>query len=191
MSIVNDGNILGADEDLHRGTLDGGLPFGARQEQFSLGFVRMVAAAAGCSIKSHATDYDGVDITITSSAEYERFYSPDFELQLKCTTRQDLLASDHLAWRMERKPFLKLVNPKRYNEAFLGVLVIPDDPAKLLELTEDNFTSSSRMYWEHAAKLGSIGDDAESKTVHLPRSNLFTVDALRGIMQRIGEGGGW
>ncbi|MFI6999774.1 hypothetical protein [Nocardia sp. NPDC050175] len=31
--------------------LDGGLPMTARQEQFSLAFMHMVAAAAGCSIR--------------------------------------------------------------------------------------------------------------------------------------------
>ncbi|WP_157172842.1 hypothetical protein [Nocardia exalbida] len=40
--------------------VDGGLPITARLEQFSIAFVRMVAAAAGCSVKSHETDYDGV-----------------------------------------------------------------------------------------------------------------------------------
>lgn len=52
--------------------LDGRLPMNARQEQFSLAFVRMVVAAAGCSIKCHETDYDGVDITIVSSARCPR-----------------------------------------------------------------------------------------------------------------------
>ncbi|WP_433710927.1 DUF4365 domain-containing protein [Nocardia sp. CA-084685] len=78
-------------------TLGGGLAASARQEQFSLAFIRMVAAAAGCSIKSHATDYDGVDITIVASAEYERYYCPEFEMQLKCTTQHHLLKTSHLA----------------------------------------------------------------------------------------------
>ena len=35
------------------------LPLSAMKEQFSLGYVHMVASAAGFSIKNHATDYDG------------------------------------------------------------------------------------------------------------------------------------
>src|SRR4051794_10018475 len=70
--------------------VDGGLPHSARQEQFSIAFVHMVASAAGCSIKHHSTDYDGVDITIASSAQYETVFGPQFELQLKCTTQQHL-----------------------------------------------------------------------------------------------------
>ncbi|WP_344316574.1 hypothetical protein [Acrocarpospora pleiomorpha] len=67
------------------------LPLNAMKEQFSLSFVHMIASAAGCSIKSHATDYDGVDITISSSTEYSTYYCPEFELQLKATAQRDLL----------------------------------------------------------------------------------------------------
>ncbi|WP_431971832.1 DUF4365 domain-containing protein [Nocardia sp. bgisy134] len=149
---------------------DGGLSITARQEQFSLAFVRMVAAAAGCSIKSHETDYDGVDITIVASREYARFYCPELELQLKCTTRHSRLKADHLAWPLERDRFLKLVSPKRFVPALLGVLLIPEDPDQLLDLSEDGLTSPSRMCWEYAAKLGEIEDGKSSTTVHLPRS---------------------
>ncbi|GHH37965.1 DUF4365 domain-containing protein [Lentzea cavernae] len=163
----------------------------ARQEQFSLAFVRMIAAAAGCSIKSHETDYDGVDITIASSTEYVKYYCPEFELQLKCTTQQSLLRDSDFLWRMERGPFLKLTHGKRYNEAFLGVLVIPRDDEPLLRTGERHLITRSRMYWEHAKLLGEIDDGAASKTVRLPRTNLFGVGSLQSAMQRVGEGGVW
>jgi hypothetical protein len=171
--------------------LDGGLPMTARQEQFSLAFVRMIAAAAGCSIKCHETDYDGVDITIAASTEYVKYYCPEFELQLKCTTQHDRLKSSHFAWKMERNPFLKLTHGKRYNAAFLGVLVIPRDDEPLVNQSEEHLFTASRMYWQHARLLGDIGDDAGTKTVHLPRTNLFDVESLQSIMRRIGEGGEW
>ena len=102
-------------------------------------------------------------------------------------------SSDYQGRSIKRKPFLKLTHPKRYNGAFLGVLLIPADHEQLLELTEDGFASASRMYWEHSSRLGEIGDGLDSKTVRLPRSNLFDVEGLQGIMQRIGddEGGSW
>jgi hypothetical protein len=188
MSVVEDSGSFRGES---MATVDGGLPITARQEQFSLAFIRMVAAAAGCSIKSHETDYDGVDITVVASAEYAKYYCPEFEIQLKCTTRHRLLRTNDLAWPLERDRFLKLVSPKRFIPALLGVLLIPENPEQLIDLSEDGLRSSSRMYWEHAANLGWIEDDKASKTVHLPRSNLFDVGALRGIMQSIGEGGQW
>ena len=184
--------MVGGDGDPEPVTpLDGGLPMTARQEQFSLAFVKMITAAAGCSIKSHETDYDGVDITIASSTEYSTYYCPEFELQLKCTTQQDLLRDTCLSWKMERGPFLKLTHGKRYNEVFLGVLLIPRDDEPLLRTDEEQLITRSRMYWQHAKLLGEIGDGAASKTVHLPRTNLFEVASLQSTMQRVGEGGVW
>lgn len=168
-----------------------GLPMTAKLEQFSIGFVQLVAAAAGCWVKTHSTDYDGVDLTVVSSAEYERYYGPQFDLQLKCTTQHRLLRDDHMSWPLERDRFLKLVNPKRFIPALLGVLLVPEDIDSLLDVSEARFVSSSRMYWEYAAELGEIGEDKASKTVRLPRSNLFDVGGLQGIMRRIGEGGQW
>lgn len=103
---------------------------------------------------------------------------------LKCTTQHNLLRDDHLAWKMEAKPFAKLTNPKRYNEAFLGVLVIPRAPDPWVELSDNGLRTASRLYWRHAANLGTIAEGQESKTVHLPRSNLFDAAGL-------GEGGTW
>ncbi|MCP2258195.1 protein of unknown function (DUF4365) [Streptoalloteichus tenebrarius] len=171
--------------------IDGGLPRSARLEQFSLAFVHLVAAAAGCSIKSHATDYDGVDITIAASAEYETYYCPEFELQVKCTTQRELLRDDHMVWTLTRDRFLKLVHPKRYNLALLGVLLLPEGPDRMLDLSEEGVRSSGRMYFEYASRLGGIEDGKASKTVRLPRSNLFDVEGLQEIMRNIGDGGQW
>jgi hypothetical protein len=170
---------------------DGNLPSSARKEHFSLAFVHMVTYAAGCSIKTHETDYDGVDITIVSSAEYERWYCPEFELQVKCTSRRELLRRDHLAWTMEARPFRKLTNPKRYNPAYLGVLLLPAEPEPFLDITDERLLSRSRMYWQRAADLGTIREGQATKTVRLPRSNLFDVEQLLGIMRDIGDGGEW
>lgn len=165
------------------------LPLNERKQQFSLAFVQIVAAAAGCSVKHHTTDYDGVDITVVSSSEYIKFYCPQFELQVKCTAQTDVLKQDHVAWQMDAGPFRRLINPKRYCAAYLGILLVPADPNTWLDQDETHLITESRLYWAAAADLGTIADGTASKTVHVPRSNLFDVARLRGIMESIGDGG--
>lgn len=168
----------------------GGLPLTEKKQQFSLAYVGIVVAAAGCWVKHHTTDYDGVDITIASSAEYETYYGPEFELQVKCTSRSDLLRADHLAWPMEAVPYSKLINPKRFLPAYLGVLVVPgDDPDAWLDQDEARLVTESRMYWQRAEVLEGLSPGQVSKTVQLPRTNLFDVAHLLDIMRTIGEGG--
>lgn len=167
------------------------LPMSTKKEQFSLGYVRMVAAAAGVSIKSHATDVDGVDITLASSAEYEMFYCPQFELQLKCTSQRRTIHKDHIVWTLKAGPFRRLTHPKRHIPAYLGVLYVPAESDEWMTQNEELLLVRSRMYWQSAAKLGTIKDTQDTKTVHLPSSNLFDVDQLRDIMETIGKGGDW
>jgi hypothetical protein len=165
------------------------LPLNEMKQQFSLAYVHMIASAAGCSIKLHRTDYDGVDVSIVSSAEYETHYGPEIELQVKCTARTELLTSATMQWRMDAKPFRLLTHPKAYLPRFLGILLVPRDPALWLDQDESRLLTSSCMYWERASKLGSIAEHQETRLVHLPRCNILNVEQLQGIMKMIGEGG--
>jgi hypothetical protein len=167
----------------------GGLPLSAMKEQFSLGYVQMVASAAGFSLKTHGTDYDGVDVTIYSSAAYVTYYGPQFELQVKCTSQSRVVRQHGVVWQMQAMPFRKLTCGNRYIPAYLGVLVVPGDPETWLEQDQEKLLTRSRMYWQEALLLGEIDDDAKSKTVYLPRTNLFDVAQLRGIMKSLGNGG--
>jgi hypothetical protein len=90
---------------------------------------------------------------------------------------------------MSDKRFNKLTNPKRYNPAYLGVLLAPEDPGSWVEQDEDQLLTKSRMYWEKASDLVPASEVTSSRTVYLPRSNLFDVSQLLGIMKGIGEGG--
>jgi hypothetical protein len=178
----------GPEEGVGPGDLvDGQLPITAREEHFSLAFLRMIVYEAGCSIKTHETDYDGVDVTIVSSARYDRWIAPQFELQMKCTTQRNYLKADHMAWRMKAKPFRKLTAGPRYIPAYLGVLVIPEAPEPWLSVDDDRLMTKSRMYWQAASEIATFQELGDTRTVHLPRGNLFERDQLLGIMRAIGD----
>ncbi|MEV6311494.1 DUF4365 domain-containing protein [Streptomyces sp. NPDC051840] len=185
-------DLPGTDDPLGPDDLvDGQLPMTARQEHFSIAFTRMITYEAGCSIKTHEVDYEGVDITLVSSASYLTYYGPQFELQLKCTTQASrYLKDDHMAWPMKAKPFRKLTQPNRYLRAYLGVLVLPREPKSWLSVTEDGLLTESCMYWESADKLRVDDEIGDSHTVHLPRRNLFVREQLLGIMNEIGDAEG-
>ncbi|MEU3341967.1 DUF4365 domain-containing protein [Streptomyces sp. NPDC006668] len=177
-----------------RDLVDGQLPMTAREEQISLAFTRMITYAAGCAVKTHDTDYEGVDLTITSSVEYKRILGPQFDLQLKATIQHSRLTDEHLAWPMKVKPFRKLVrgnNGKRHIPAYLGVLLLPEDATRWVDVDENRLITESRMFWQAASRFPSETTSQLTHTVHLPRSNLFTVEQLLRIMESIGndEGG--
>jgi hypothetical protein len=173
-----------------RDLIDGQLPMTAREEQISLAFARMVTYAAGCAVKTHDTDYEGVDLTITSSVEYKRILGPQFDLQLKATIQHDRLAAEHLAWPMKVKPYRKLVrgnDGKRHIPAYLGVLLLPRDATKWIVVDENRLMTESRMFWQAASAFPGETTARMIQTVHLPRSNVFTVEQLLQIMKAIGD----
>ncbi|ELP65856.1 DUF4365 domain-containing protein [Streptomyces sp. WI04-05B] len=177
-----------------RDLVDGQLPMSAREEQISLAFTRMITYAAGCAVKTHDTDYEGVDLTITSSVEYKRILGPQFDLQLKATIQHGRLTDEHLAWPMKVKPYRKLVrgnDGKRHIPAYLGVLLLPEDATRWVDVDENRLITESRMFWQAASEFPGETTSESTHTVHLPRSNLFTVEQLLRIMENIGnnEGG--
>ncbi|WLQ34664.1 DUF4365 domain-containing protein [Streptomyces castrisilvae] len=174
-------------ESDERDLVDGQLPMTARQEHFSLAFTRMVAYVAGCAVKSHDTDYEGVDITLTSSADYRRYWGAEFDLQLKCTTQHRYLNDTHMTWPMHTKPYRKLIQPRRYQRVYLGVLLLPEDADKWLSVDENRLITESRMYWQAASEFAPDNGTQKTKTVHLPRANLFAGEQLLGIMKSIGD----
>ncbi|MFE5332200.1 DUF4365 domain-containing protein [Embleya sp. NPDC056575] len=177
-----------------RDLVDGQLPMTAREEQISLAFTRMITYAAGCAVKTHDTDYEGVDLTIASSVEYKRILGPQFDLQLKATIQHKLLTDERMAWPMKVKPFRKLVrgnDGKRHIPAYLGVLVLPEDASEWVVVDENRLITESRMFWQAASAFPGGTASKLTQTVHLPRRNLFTVEQLLGIMETIGEGERW
>jgi hypothetical protein len=135
------------------------------------------------------TDYDGVDLEIVAPGDQEWAWSPRFELQVKCTAQAEFVGPETVTWRMEARPFRRLIHPRRIVPAYLAVMVVPEEAKSWLEWDEDWLRLNACMYWARAADLGSIAEGAASTRVHLPRRNLFDVTQLRRIMESLGDGG--
>lgn len=71
----------------------GTLPQTAMQEQLSMAWLHMTASAAGCKLQRWDTDYDSIDATVHASAKYSNASSARIDVQLKCTTQQELLGN--------------------------------------------------------------------------------------------------
>lgn len=157
-----------------------------QKEQFSITYVRAVASVAGYSLYRPNVDDDSVDLGIAARGETGPILSPRLELQLKCTSR-DVLDSDFVRYPLK----LKNYNDLRINALvprILVVVLVPNNLADWLQQSEEELCMRYCGYWV------SLREQAETQntstvTVELPRSNQFTVEALRGTIQRISFGG--
>jgi hypothetical protein len=92
------------------------------------------------------------------------------------------------AFSLSEKTYNDLRGDDVHVPRILVVVFVPDAIDLWLEQSEE------RLLMKHCAYWVSLRDAPEttnstSVTVQLPRTNLFTVDALKDMMLRIGDGG--
>jgi hypothetical protein len=156
-----------------------------QKEQFSITYIRAIAAVAGYSLYRPEVDNDSVDLGIASRGSTGKILSPRLELQLKCTAR-GILDENYIKYPL---------NLKNYNDLKVNVLVprilvvvlVPEKITDWLKQTESELCLRHCAYW---VSLRGMPDtkNTTNVTIEIPRSNQFTPDALQAIIQRISFG---
>jgi len=160
-----------------------------KKEQLSIAYIRAVAAAAGFSCTKPEVDDDSVDIIISCSGTYGEetlLRSPRIELQAKATS-EDLSSEDTV---------LKFALPiKNYDDLrsitliprILVVMLVPDQPEIWIEQSEDHMLLRHCAYW--VSLKGKPETENKSKiTVDIPRNQIFNVESLQLLMERVARG---
>jgi hypothetical protein len=159
-----------------------------QKEQFSIAYVRAVAAVAGLKVFRCELDDESVDIGLGQSGGAGTIRSPRLDIQLKCTER-DVLRDDGVHFPLKRKNYDDL----RHTEVMVprilvAVLVPPDVGLWLTEIPEERICMHRSAWWMSLAGAEER-PEVDTPTVVLPRQNLFSVDSLREIMQTLANRG--
>jgi len=160
-----------------------------QKEEFSYAYISSVASVAGYSfqIAPRPLDLVGVDVTITGLVSPGSRRRRRLDLQLKCTS-QNLLDNEGIRYPQEIKNYNELRNTNPHDDPLLLVVVlVPEKVEHWLQQTETELCLKRCAYW------GSLRGQAKSTNqtnviVYLPRQNVFSVDALKTLMQRIAAG---
>ncbi len=160
-----------------------------QKEEFSYAYISSVASVAGYSfqIAPRPLDLVGVDVTIKGLVSPGSRRRTRLDLQLKCTS-QDLLDNKGIRYPLEIKNYNELRNTNPDDDPLLLVVVlVPEKVEHWLQQTETELCLKRCAYWV------SLRGQAESTnqtnvTIYLPRQNVFSVDALKTLMQRIAAG---
>lgn len=161
-----------------------------RQEQFSKAYIRAIASVAGYATYEHTVDDDSIDLGISSRGKSGSKKSPRLEIQLKCPYRHNVInPSGTASYVISTKNYDDLRDPDVYVPRILVVVVIPRDISDWIDDTSDQeLLVRHCAYW---ASLRGRGPSANTKTVtvNLPSTNLFTVNALKSLMDTVAAGG--
>ena len=120
-----------------------------RKEEFSLAYVRAIAAAAGCGTKTPVPDDHSVDIELvrlsTSDGPEIIFPDPHLGIQAKCTA-QDMFRNSALHFPLPLKNYNDL-RKRVMVPRILVVHTIPNEPAHWLRHTEEDLLLRRCSYW--------------------------------------------
>jgi hypothetical protein len=160
----------------------------AQKEEFSFAYVHAVASVAGFNVGTWRVDNDSVDVTLKAKGLVGSTRSPHLDIQLKCTQN---LTGDEAEWSFElkRKNYEDLTATDLHVPRILVVLEVPDDVGRWIEHGENDMTLYHRAYWSWLIGQPALPDEQKSKTVRVPRENVFDVDGLNAVVGLVhGEG---
>lgn len=160
-----------------------------QKEEFSYAYINAIASAAGYSfqIAPRPLDLVGVDITITGFTSPSSRRRARIELQVKCTS-QSLLDNNFVRFPLEIKNYNQLRNINPDDNPFLLVIVlVPDSLSDWLKQSETELCLRRCAYWV-SIRGQTQTQNQNTVTVYLPRQNIFSVEALKALMQQAAKG---
>ncbi|BAC90680.1 DUF4365 domain-containing protein [Gloeobacter violaceus] len=162
------------------------------KEEFSYAYVDAVVAATGYSIvrASRLLDNQGIDIQIAAPGVHGTKRNPHLNAQVKCTWNATLSQTHVVYNKLAVKNYEELIDPRQTIPIILILVLVPDndDPSTWLQHSEQALCMKRCGYWESLRNWPST-QNSDEITVRLPRTNVFDINGLKGIMSRIVQNG--
>lgn len=159
-----------------------------QKEEYSYAYISAVASTAGYSfqIAPRPLDLVGVDVTITRLVSPGSRRRTRLDLQLKCTS-QDILDNDGIRFPLEIKNYNELRNTNPSDDPLLLIIIlVPEKVEDWLQQSETELCLKRCAYWVLLRGQPETNNQT-TVTVYIPRTNIFSVDALQTLMQQIAK----
>ena len=160
------------------------LPSEGREEALSKAYALAVAAAAGYTTAAYDYDRSGNDLLIQAGGPM----SPFLALQLKATVNLRPLHSQDsevFSFRLKKENYEWLRRPTQIPR-LLVVLDLPRPEAEWITITTEELVLRRCAYWHNLNGAQEV--NAATPTVHIPKSQVFDVSGVRGLMEQSRNG---
>lgn len=152
-----------------------------QMEQFSLAYIRAVAARGGYQVARPEPDIDSVDGILMSSAERRA----RIEFQAKATS-QDVLRDENVHFPLPLKNYDDL-REDTLTPRILIVVLMPRETERWLTQTRDELCLRHCGYWLSLEGRPAVLNTT-SVTVTVPASNIFDSSQLHDLMTKADSG---
>lgn len=158
-----------------------------QKEEFSRAYIHAIAAVAGYATSRLSVDDDSVDVTISKRGGAGTFRSPKLDLQAKCTA-QITPSEPTFPFALELKNYNDLRPTNLLVPRILVVVLVPDTLGDWVNHCETELSLRRCGYW-HSLFAAPDTPNTTSVTVHISKTNQFSVQALQHIMDTVATGG--
>ncbi len=156
-----------------------------QKEQFSIAYIRAVAAVAGVKVAHAEVDDDSVDVMLERSGGV----APKLDIQLKCTSGElpeNVAAAHNVNFTLKLKNYEDL-SRVTLAPRWLVVLWVPELPENWMNVMPAETILKCHARWLSLAGFPET-DNETSVKVSLPHSNVFDPAALTAKMDEIDGG---
>lgn len=163
-----------------------------QQMLFSKAYVAAVAAVAGYRTYEPQPDDDSIDLGIAARGPFGTKRSPRVELQLKSLLVDDeestseAAPEDAWSYPLKAKNYEDLRHEDYQVPRILVVVRLPKQLDQWLKHTEGELALRRCGYWV-SLRGKKESDNATKVTVKLPKTQIFSVEQLTAMMDRIGR----
>jgi hypothetical protein len=162
-----------------------------RQEDVSKAYLRAVVAMSGMTCDFRESD-TGIDASIFHIVKFNgRITETGVKLyvQLKSSIVAEV-RDTCVSYEMEVKTYttLTMVRPLRASPRILVLLALPQAEGEWFDQDEERLIMRKCAYW-FSLRDCKPTENLKSIMIDIPRKNLFNVDNLRAIMDRVYQGG--
>lgn len=157
-----------------------------RQDAISGAYIRAICAVTGCGIDSVTLDNDKIDYIVSSRVRGTVRTKPKIDIQAKCMM-SGAASSDPIPFVVDLATYDNLRDALVTNPRVLVVVLVPENVDEWISQSETELALSHCGYWL-SLKGQPDSDTSTSKTVYLPRRNIFTPLTLRDMMERTSNG---
>ena len=156
-----------------------------QKEEFSYAYIYAIVSAAGYSfqIATRPMDIGGIDIIISGEEKEYSLYPPRLELQVKATSTA-VIDDEFIRYPLKLKNYNELRKSKTLVPKILVIILLPDNLEEWVNQSEEELCLHRCGYWLSLREQPAT-QNTESVTVYLPRQQLFTVSAIKNIMDTI------
>ena len=112
---------------------------------------------------------------------------PKVDVQLKATTQQHLERGEYLSWQLDIEHYDSLRAAATLPH-LLVVLLLPEDVEDSVEHTAEQLVVRRCGYWVNMTGMEAAPPEQKTQTVQLPKTQMFSPDALNEILEKVSKG---